>query len=95
MLLSDIIVRPLLTEKVNKATEKNNVYGFEVGLKANKNQIKNAIQELYNVKVLSISTSILPGKVNRTSKGVKKSSKTKKAYLTIANDQKIQLFSGI
>ena len=62
MLLSDIIVRPLLTEKVNKATEKNNVYGFEVGLKANKNQIKNAIQELYNVKVLSISTSILPGK---------------------------------
>ena len=72
MLLSDIIVRPLLTEKVNKATEKNNVYGFEVGLKANKNQIKECYPRTLQCKVLSISTSILPGKVKRTSKGVKK-----------------------
>jgi large subunit ribosomal protein L23 len=95
MNLENIILKPIMSEKASKLTEKRNVYCFQVGIKANKNQVRAAIESFYNVKVEAINTSITPGKVVRTSKGVKKSPKWKKAYVVIAQDQKIKLFEGI
>ncbi len=93
--LEEIIVKPLITEKASLATEKNNRFGFQVQLKANKNQIKAAIEKLYDVKVLDVKTNILPGKIKRVGRTVKKSSKTKKAFVRLGEGQKIEFFKGV
>lgn len=93
--LENVLKKPLITEKVSKATEKYNRYGFVVDLKANKYQIKTAVETLYNVKVLSVKTNVTPGKVKRAGKGVKKTSKFKKAFVELAEGQTIQFFQGI
>jgi len=94
-LLEDVLVKPLITEKTSIISEEANKYGFVVNLKANKNQIKTAVETLYDVKVLSVKTSILPGKMKRAGKAIKKSSKTKKAYIQLAEGQKIEFFKGV
>lgn len=94
-LLEDVLEKPLITEKTSIISEEANKYGFVVNLKANKNQIKTAVETLYDVKVLSVKTSILPGKMKRAGKFVKKSSKTKKAYVQLAEGQKIEFFKGV
>lgn len=93
--LEQIILKPLITEKASVATDNENRYGFKVDLKANKNQIKLAIETLYDVKVLNVKTSIAPGKPKRAGKSVKKTSKTKKAYVQLKDGQKIEFFKGI
>jgi large subunit ribosomal protein L23 len=93
--IDQIIIKPLLTEKTSVATEGNNSYGFEVDLKSNKNQIKGAIERLFDVKVLSVNTNITPGKLKRFGRHIKKSGKVKKAYVQIAEGQKIEFFKDI
>jgi large subunit ribosomal protein L23 len=91
----DVIQKALITEKASLATEEFNRYGFQVSTWANKNQIKEAVEKLYDVKVLNVKTSILPGKVKRFGKGMKKTSKRKKAYVQLAEVQKIEFFKGV
>ena len=93
--LEQIILSPLITEKLSTMNEKQNRFGFKVALKANKNQIKDAVEKLYDVKVLNVKTSVLPGKVKRVGKSVKKSSKTKKAFIQLEQGQKIEFFKGL
>ena len=93
--LQHIIVRPLLTEKVSAGTDRDNTYGFLVHLKANKNQITNAVEKFYDVKVMDVRTMVNPGKMKRRKNKVFKTSKTKKALVRIASDQKIKLFEGV
>ena len=95
MQLENILKRPLLTEKSTLETERNNRFGFYVDLKANKNQIKKAVESLYDVKVLNVKTSILPGKLKRVGRSVAKSSKRKKASVQLEEGQKIEFFKGI
>ncbi len=90
-----ILKSPMITEKSATMNEKQNRYGFKVDLKANKNQIKQAVEKLYDVKVLNVKTSILPGKVKRAGKSVKKTSKVKKAFVQLEQGQKIEFFKGI
>ena len=93
--VEEILVKPLITEKASKGTEKFNRYAFIVNLKANKNQIKNAIEHLYDVKVLNVKTSIAPGKIKRAGKSVKKTSKLKKAFVQLEEGQRIEFFKGV
>lgn len=93
--LEEVLKKPLITEKTSIIGEATNRYGFIVDLKANKNQIKNAVETLYDVKVLNVKTSILPGKLKRAGRFVKKSTKTKKAYVQLAEGQKIEFFKGV
>ena len=93
--INDVIVKPLITEKISADSDANNRYGFVVSVKANKNQIKNAVESFYDVKVVSIKTAIIPGKTKRTSKSVKKTSSYKKALVQLAQGQKIEFFKGI
>jgi large subunit ribosomal protein L23 len=81
--LENVLVKPLLTEKTSKET------------KANKNQIKSAVEKFFDVKVVSVRTSVLPGKTKRAGKGMKKSSSSKKAYVQLQDGQKIEFFKGI
>jgi large subunit ribosomal protein L23 len=93
--INDVIVKPLITEKISADSDAHNRYGFVVNLKANKNQIKNAIESFYDVKVVAIRTAIIAGKTKRTSKSSKKLSSYKKALVQLAQGQKIEFFKGI
>jgi large subunit ribosomal protein L23 len=93
--LENVLIKPLLTEKTSKETETFNRYAFVVNTKANKNQIKSAVEKYFDVKVVSVRTSVLPGKTKRAGRGHKKSSASKKAYVQLQDGQKIEFFKGI
>lgn len=95
----NIIIKPLVTEKMTAISEKRNRYGFIVDRRADKLQIKDAIEKLYNVKVESVNTLIQRGKSTSryTKAGLIKGSKNsfKKAYVQLKGDDTIDIFSGI
>ncbi len=93
--LNEVVLKPLITEKISLGSETFNRYGFVVERKANKNQIKNAIESFYDVKVVAVRTAIIPGKVKRTAKSHKKTTSYKKAIVDLAAGQKIEFFKGI
>lgn len=95
-----ILIKPILTEKQTKVSEKfQNRYGFIVAPNANKAEIKNAVETLYNVKVESVNTMNYDGKksVRNTMSGliVGKKPSYKKAIITLQEGSSIDLFSNI
>ena len=93
--LENVLKKALITEKTSALGDKFNRYGFVVQLSANKNQIKEAVESFYNVKVLNVKTSILPGKIKRRGAKITKTSKTKKAFVQLKDGQKIEFFKGV
>lgn len=95
----NIIVKPLITEKMTAMGEKLNRYGFVVEKRANKLQIKGAIEELYGVEVAAINTMNYSGKLKSrfTKTGViaGKTKAFKKAIVTLAEGETIDFFSNI
>ena len=59
---SDILIKPILSEKANKLSEKQNRYSFVVDKKANKLEIKKAVEQFYGVQVSEVNTLIMPSK---------------------------------
>lgn len=86
-----IIKRPLHTEKSVTDRDKQNSYHFEVDWKANKIQIKDAIEKLFKVKVLQVKTMNKRGKPRRTRYGPIKIHTWKKAIVTLAEGNTIDL----
>lgn len=93
--LEDVLIKPIMSEKASMLSEQQNRFAFVVSLQANKHQIKAAVEKLFDVKVLKVTTSIVPGKVKRFRNGLKKSSNEKKAYVQVKEGQKIEFFKGI
>lgn len=95
-----IIVKPLLTEKTNALREaKKKQYAFQVNARANKHQIREAVEKLFNVKTIGCSVVNVSGKQKTMGmRGGKRAtgftSSWKKAYVTLAENQKIDLFEG-
>jgi len=89
----DIIKKPLITEK-SMADTAENKYTFLVDLKANKTQIKQAIEKLFKVEVEKVNTMIVPGKWKRMGKSIGKTSDKKKAIVKVKEGQKIEIFEG-
>ena len=88
-----IIRRPIvLTEKSNQLREKN-VVVFEVRRDANKIQIKDAVQKLFNVKVTAVNTLVMRGKDRRMGRGYAKMQNWKKAMVTLKEGDNIDFFS--
>jgi len=94
---ADILVRPIITEKVNGQMEKSGRYTFEVDKRANKLEVKKAVEEFYNVKVADVNTNVVPGKSKSrfTKSGFLKGQKSsyKKATVTLVEGDNIDLFS--
>ncbi len=88
------ILRPLVTEKANKALMAHNKVTFEVATSANKSEIKKAIESLFKVKVTKVNTMTTPGKVRRFGASQSQQSDVKKAVATLKAGDKIQLFEG-
>lgn len=87
-----IIKKPLLTEKNSIETEKFNNYSFQVDMKADKQQIKAAVESLYGVRVTKVNTQIRKGKYFRTKFGSAKTSSWKKAIVHLHAEDRIELF---
>lgn len=95
----DISIKPIITERATKLSEKRNCYTFRVSPKANKYQIKSLVEQLYGVKVESVNTAVVRGKNKSrwTKSGLLrgKTASWKKAYVTVADGQSIEFFSNI
>src|ERR1700750_113173 len=99
MKLSEVLVKPILTEKANAQQEKLRRYAFRVNRKANKLEIKKAVEDFYGVTVVDVNTSVVPGK-NKTRftkagyiKGVRPA--YKKALVTLVEGDTIDLYANI
>jgi len=92
--LREVIRRPLITEKGTIAKEDNNQLLFEVDRRANKVEIRQAVEKLFDVKVLDVRTVSVKGKDKRMGRIVGRRSDWKKAYVTLAEGQSVDFFEG-
>ena len=90
--LTDIIRRPLITEKTSLLREDGKTIVFQVAVNANKIQIKHAIEKLLGAKVASIRTSIVHGKIKRQGRYAGQRPDWKKAYVTLREGEKMPEF---
>ena len=92
----EIIKRHLVTEKTTMLDSKGYpVYSFQVVKDANKNEIRKAIEKLFEVKVSAINTMVVPGKKSRIGRNIRETSSWKKAIVTLEKDQRIAMFDNI
>ncbi len=91
----DIIIRPIITETSMDETT-NKKYTFKVAKKANKTQIKIAVEEIFGVKVEKVNVMNLQGKLKRMGRNVGRTAASKKAIITLTPDSKeIEFFEGM
>ena len=86
-----LIKYPILTEKTVELLQKNQ-YSFAVDPKSDKPSIKAAVEQLFNVKVVSVNTSLLPLKKRRVGKFIGKKARYKRAIVKLASEDSISLF---
>lgn len=92
----EVIIRPLImTEKGEVLKEEQNKILFQVAIKANKKQIKLAVEKLFNVGVTDVNTLIVRGKVGRIGKRTGKRPNWKKAIVTLRDGDTIEFFEGV
>jgi large subunit ribosomal protein L23 len=87
----DVIIRPVVSEK-SYASLENNVYTFLVDPRSNKTEIKEAIQQIWNVRVVSVNTLNRKGKVKRRRFSQGKRADQKRAIVTLAEGDAIEIF---
>lgn len=92
---SDIIKRPLITEKATLLREIQNAVAFEVDRRANKKQIQDAVEKLFKVKVVDVRTINIPGKPKRRGLVVGRRPGWKKAIVTLRQGDRIEIFEGV
>jgi large subunit ribosomal protein L23 len=90
----DIIKRPLDTEKLDRMRDRENKFAFEIDMKANKTEIKQAIEAIFKVKVVTIKTAIVRGKFRRIGRNEGRRPNWKKAIVTLKEGDAISLFEG-
>ena len=94
-----LIQKPIITEKSTELKEANNRYLFKVDVNANKRQIKAAVEELFNVRVTNVRTAVYRGKpkvvMNRAGRFTGKAPNWKKAYVTLAEGDSIEVFDVV
>lgn len=94
-----IIQKPIITEKSTMLREESNRYVFRVDHRANKRQIRKAVEEVFNVHVKKVTTTIYRGKpktvMNRAGRFTGKGANWKKAYVTLAEGDSIDIFDVV
>jgi len=97
--VTEILIKPILTEKANAQQESLRRYAFKVNRRANKLEIKTAIEQFYGVNVLEVNTLVVPGKnkTRSTKSGIISGVKSgyKKALVTVAEGETIDLYASL
>ena len=92
--LRSIILRPVISERTMDLMQENK-YTFEVDIKATKPQIREAVEQVFNVDVVKVNTMRVTGKVRRMGRSEGKRPDWKKAIVTVKEGQRIELFEGL
>ena len=92
--INTVIKGPLITEKLDKAREKLRQYSFVVDRDATKHDIARAVSTLFKVTVEDVRTTIMRGKIKRLGRSMGKRPNFKKAFVTLKEGDKIELFEG-
>ena len=92
--LYTLIKSPIITEQTAQLGETLKQVVFKVDISANKKEIKKAVEKLFNVEVIKVTTSVVKGKTKRNRFGLYKKSDYKKAFVSISKESEIQ-FVGI
>ena len=96
MRIQEIIRRPLITEKSNIHRELTETYAFEVDMRANKIEVKQAVEAMFKVKVADVRIARMHGKERRQGRYVGHRPDWKKAYVRLAEGEKgIEIFEGV
>ncbi len=90
-----IIKRPLVTEKGTKQKEQSNQLAFEVDRRANKILVRNAVENIFKVKVVSVRMMNVKGKERRVGRNVGRKADWKKAIVRLAPGENIEFFEGV
>ncbi len=93
--LFSIIKSPVVSEKSTTAGEKHNTIVFKCVPDASKDEIRRAVEKIFNVKVASVTTLKVHGKPRRTAHGMGRRSDWKKAYVTLGENQNIDFSAGV
>jgi len=91
----EILKRPIITEKSNYQADMLRRYTFAVDLEANKHEIREAVEEMFDVEVDDVNTMIMPGKPRRFGRRFGYTSMWKKAMVTLAPGESITFFEGV
>ena len=92
--LTHVIKGPLITEKLDRAREKQRQYSFVVDRDASKQDVARAVSTLFKVTVEGVRTLVMRGKIKRVGKSMGKRPNFKKAFVTLKEGDKIELFEG-
>ena len=84
-----VLVEPRISEKVSILGDKSNQYAFKVAKDATKAEIREAVETIFDVEVLKVTTANVKGKVKRNVRGITRKKNWKKAYITVAAGQEI------
>lgn len=90
-----VILRPLITEKSTLQKERHNQIAFEVDRRANKIEVRRAVEEAFKVKVLEVRTQHVRGKLKRLGRNLGRRRDWKKAVVTLAPGDHIDFFEGV
>lgn len=93
--LHQVLIQPLLTEKITALREQSNTVGFLVHPGANKVQIRQAVESLLKVTVAKVNVVNIRGKVKRMGRFVGRRSDWKKAFVTLREGEKLELFESV
>jgi len=95
MISHDLIKRPLITEKTNIQKESYNQITFEIDRSANRVEVKKAVENIFNVKVASVRTVQVKGKIKRRGRILGKRKDWKKAIVKLMPGERIDFFEGV
>ncbi|MBW2515123.1 MAG: 50S ribosomal protein L23 [Deltaproteobacteria bacterium] len=95
MIQYDIIIRPLITEKTSLQKEDHNQVTFEVDRRANRVEIRRAIEKIFNVRVANVRTMQVKGKIKQRGRIVGKRRDWKKAIVNLMPGERIDFFEGV
>ncbi len=94
-----ILVKPVITEKATKMADKANVYSFVVDMAANKIEVRQAVEQMFNVTVKAVNTTVVPAKKkNRSTKrAVLRGARSayKKAFVSLAQGETIDIYGAV
>ena len=90
-----VIIRPVISEKSYNLVETENQYTFQVDRRANKNQIKRAVEEAFDVRVYKVNTANVKSKPKRQGFSRGRTASWKKAVVRLAEGERIELFEGV
>ncbi len=95
MMPYEILRKPVITEKSTTQKEMNNQVTFEVDRRANRVEIRRAVEQVFNVKVVDVQTVQMKGKVKRFGRTIGRRRNWKKAIVRLAPGQHVEFFEGV